>query len=89
MSNRDDIIVEITHNGSPVAKTMSLGSVDPNKANEARVSFTVHKSGDYLISIMFSARNIKGSPFTKKFEAGKFIGSPCITLTLFSVSIGR
>ena len=80
MSNKDDITVEITHNGSLVAKTMVLGSVDPNNANVATVSFTVHKSGDYLISIMFSARNIKGSPFTKKFEAGM--------CTLFTPSIG-
>ena len=71
VSNRDDINVEITHNGSLVAKTMSLGSVDPDHANEARVSFTVHKSGDYLVSVMFSTRHIKGSPFTKKFEAGR------------------
>ena len=50
---------------------MVLGGENPDDANLAKVSFTVHKSGDYHICIMFSARHVKGSPFVKKFEAGK------------------
>lgn len=49
---------------------MTLGGVNPEDANLAQVSFTVHKSGDYTIAIMFSSRHIKGSPFIKSFEAG-------------------
>lgn len=72
VSNKDNITVEISHGGSEVTKTMTLGGMKPEEVNLAQVSFTVHKSGDYTVCIMFSSRHIKGSPFTKKFEAGKF-----------------
>lgn len=52
---------------------MTLGGINPEDANLAQVSFTVHKSGDYNIAIMFSSRHVKGSPFTKKFEAGRIL----------------
>ena len=84
VSNTDNIVVEITHNGSAVTKTMSLGGVGEDDINIARVAFTVHKSGEYHIRVMFSARHIKGSPFTKTFEAGEFVSNlrlflcPCI-----------
>lgn len=70
VSNKDNISVQISHAGSEVTKTMTLGGVNPEDANLAQVSFTVHKSGDYTIAIMFSSRHIKGSPFIKSFEAG-------------------
>ncbi|XP_053395047.1 apoptosis-resistant E3 ubiquitin protein ligase 1-like [Mercenaria mercenaria] len=70
VSNKDNVTVEISHAGSEVTKTMTLGGSKPEEVNLAQVSFTVHKSGDYTVCIMFSSRHIKGSPFTKKFEAG-------------------
>lgn len=73
MSNKDNVTVEISHGGSEVTKTMTLGGINPEDANLAQVSFTVHKSGDYNIAIMFSSRHVKGSPFTKKFEAGRIL----------------
>ncbi|WAR20444.1 AREL1-like protein [Mya arenaria] len=70
ISTRDNITVEISHAGSEVTKTMTLGGENAEEANLAKVSFAVHKSGEYTISVMFSSRHIKGSPFSKKFEAG-------------------
>ena len=62
--------MEISHAGSEVTKAMTLGGSKADEVNLAQVSFTVHKSGDYTVCVMFSSRHIKGSPFTKKFEAG-------------------
>jgi len=74
VSNKDNVTVEISYAGSEITKTMTLGGVNPEDSNLAKVSFAVHKSGDYSIAIMFRARHVKGSPFTKKFEAGnKFV----------------
>ncbi|XP_052269096.1 apoptosis-resistant E3 ubiquitin protein ligase 1-like isoform X1 [Dreissena polymorpha] len=70
VSNKDNITVEISHAGSEVTKTMTLGGVNQEDANLLKVSFTVHKSGEYTICVMIGGRHIKGSPFTKKFEAG-------------------
>lgn len=70
VSNKDNVTVEISHAGSEVTKTMTLGGENPEEVNLASVSFTVHKSGEYTICVMFSGRHIKGSPFNKKFEAG-------------------
>ncbi|XP_041353724.1 apoptosis-resistant E3 ubiquitin protein ligase 1-like isoform X2 [Gigantopelta aegis] len=70
ISNADSVLVEIMHQGVKVATTMEYGSVEPTNANLARVSFTVHKSGEYKISVMIGARHIKGSPFSKFFEPG-------------------
>ncbi|XP_071079014.1 apoptosis-resistant E3 ubiquitin protein ligase 1-like [Haliotis cracherodii] len=70
VSNADGILVEIMHAGVKVATSMDYGSVEPTNANLAKVSFTVHKSGEYKISVMIGAKHIKGSPFTKIFEAG-------------------
>ncbi|XP_064603718.1 apoptosis-resistant E3 ubiquitin protein ligase 1-like [Liolophura sinensis] len=70
VSNGDNILVEIVHQGIKVATTMEYGGPDPNSANIAKVSFTIYKSGEYLISILIGGRHIKGSPFKKNFEAG-------------------
>lgn len=72
VSNGDNILVEIVHQGIKVATTMEYGGPDPTSANIAKVSFTIYKSGEYLISILIGGRHIKGSPFKKNFEAGKF-----------------
>ncbi|KAK3093591.1 hypothetical protein FSP39_017830 [Pinctada imbricata] len=65
----NSIFVEIRHHGNKVACTKQLESEDAG-SNKVRVSFTVHKSGTYEISIMVSGRHVKNSPFTKVFEPG-------------------
>ncbi|OWF42185.1 apoptosis-resistant E3 ubiquitin protein ligase 1-like [Mizuhopecten yessoensis] len=63
------IIVEILHRGVKVACTKQIEE-EEGKSNTVRVSFTVHRSGPYKISIMVSGKHIKGSPFTREFDAG-------------------
>ncbi|KAK7493478.1 hypothetical protein BaRGS_00015378 [Batillaria attramentaria] len=70
ISDIDNVLVEIVHQNAKVATTMECGSSNPKDVNMARVSFTVHKSGEYIISVMVGGRHIKGSPFTKTFEPG-------------------
>ncbi|XP_076442500.1 apoptosis-resistant E3 ubiquitin protein ligase 1-like isoform X1 [Babylonia areolata] len=70
ISKADNVLVEIVHQNAKVATTMEFGSDLPSDVNLARVSFTVHKSGDYVISVMIGGRHIKGSPFSKTFEPG-------------------
>lgn len=70
VSNYDNVLVEILHLGVKVATTMELGSHEPERSNEARVSFTVHRSGEYQIAVMVGAMHIRGSPFIKTFEPG-------------------
>lgn len=70
ISNTDNVLVEIMHQNAKVATTMECGGSDPKDVNMARVSFTVHKSGEYVISVMVGGRHIKGSPFSKSFEPG-------------------
>lgn len=71
MSNADNLLVEILHNGVKVAAVMEVGGTEPNTVNVARVSFTVHRAGEYQISVMIGGRHIKGSPFKKHFDAGE------------------
>ena len=47
--------------------TVELGNPQPHTAT---VSFTVHKSGDYRISVLMGAKHIAGSPFHKRFKPG-------------------
>lgn len=70
ISTADNVLVEILHQNAKVATTIDLGSEEPCNANVARVSFTVHKSGEYSISVMIDGHHIKGSPFKKTFEPG-------------------
>ncbi|CAI9739768.1 apoptosis-resistant E3 ubiquitin protein ligase 1-like [Octopus vulgaris] len=70
VSNYDNIVVEILHLGAKVTTTIDFGSEEPEKSNEARVSFTVHRSGEYLISVLVGFMHIKGSPFKKSFQPG-------------------
>ncbi|GAB1610051.1 apoptosis-resistant E3 ubiquitin protein ligase 1-like [Argonauta hians] len=70
VSNYDNIVVEIFHLGARVATTIDFGSQEPDKSHEVKVSFTVHRSGEYLISILVSTIHIKGSPFRKSFQSG-------------------
>ncbi|KAJ8308581.1 hypothetical protein KUTeg_013455 [Tegillarca granosa] len=65
----NSIFVEIFHKGTKVAYTKQLEKNDPD-SNTIKVSFTVHKAGEYRITIMVSGRHIKDSPFIKRFEAG-------------------
>ena len=67
--NTNAIYVEILHYGTKVACTKQLDR-DHQDCNKIRVSFTVHKSGTYKISIMVSGRHVKNSPFSKVFEPG-------------------
>lgn len=64
-----NLIVEILHRGVKVACTKQQDK-DSGKSNVVRVSFTVHRSGPYKISIMVSGKHIKESPFTREFDAG-------------------
>ncbi|XP_070180625.1 apoptosis-resistant E3 ubiquitin protein ligase 1-like [Littorina saxatilis] len=70
ISKEDNVLVEIVHQNAKVATTTEFGSDQPSDLNLARVSFTVHKSGEYVISVMIGGRHIKGSPFAKTFEPG-------------------
>ena len=70
ISNRDYVLVEITHGSSKIPPNIQYGGKAENEANKARVAFTVHRSGEYRISIMIGARHIRNSPFNKKFKAG-------------------
>lgn len=72
MCDADRILIEITHEGVMVARTLEFASEDPQEANLVKCSFTVHKSGIYTISIMVGGRHIKDSPFTKVFLPGEF-----------------
>lgn len=48
-----------------------MGSgTDPNKANIAKVKFTVRTAGQYKISVMIGSNHIGGSPFTRTFVPG-------------------
>lgn len=48
-----------------------LGSeMDPNKANVAKVKFTVRTAGQYKISVLIGSSHIAGSPFFKTFIPG-------------------
>ncbi|XP_033735725.1 apoptosis-resistant E3 ubiquitin protein ligase 1-like [Pecten maximus] len=64
-----NIIVEILHRGVKVACTKQQDK-EGGRSNVVRVSFTVHRSGPYKISIMVSGKHIKDSPFTREFDAG-------------------
>ncbi|XP_060068994.1 apoptosis-resistant E3 ubiquitin protein ligase 1-like [Ylistrum balloti] len=64
-----NIIVEILHRGIKVACTKQQDK-EGGKSNTVRVSFTVHRSGPYKISVMVSGKHIKDSPFTREFDAG-------------------
>jgi hypothetical protein len=71
VSDADNVLVEIVHQNAKVAMTTEFGSANrPENMNLARVSFTVHKAGEYVISVMMGGRHIKGSPFSKTFEPG-------------------
>ena len=70
VSKSDNVLVEIVHQNAKVATTMEFGSDEPSDVNLARVAFTVHRSGEYVISVMIGGRHIKGSPFSKTFEPG-------------------
>ncbi|KAK6183620.1 hypothetical protein SNE40_011062 [Patella caerulea] len=70
VTSHDNILVEIMHQGVKVAHNLESGFKEADSSNMAKVSFTVHKSGTYNISVMIGARHIKGSPFNKVFEAG-------------------
>ncbi|ESO94312.1 hypothetical protein LOTGIDRAFT_215855 [Lottia gigantea] len=70
VSTCDNVLVEIMHQGIKVGHNMEFGFKEPDLSNMAKVSFTVHKSGTYTISVMIGARHIKGSPFNKVFEPG-------------------
>ncbi|KAL5008817.1 hypothetical protein ScPMuIL_014398 [Solemya velum] len=70
VSNADNLLVEILHHGVKVAAVMEVGGTEANTVNVARVSFTVHRAGEYQISVMIGGRHIKGSPFKKQFDAG-------------------
>ena len=72
ISKSDNVLVEIVHQNAKVATTTEFGSDEPSDANLARVSFAVHRSGEYVISVMIGGRHIKGSPFSKTFEPGDF-----------------
>ena len=71
ISDADNILVEIVHQNAKVATTTEFGGAqEAGNINIATVSFTVHRAGDYVISIMMGGRHIKGSPFTKTFDPG-------------------
>ena len=71
ISNGDNLLVEIMHGTNKVALTAQHGGPDAGDMNSTKVAFTVHKSGEYKISVMVGARHIRGSPFIKKFKPGK------------------
>lgn len=73
MSDGDGILIEIVQEGVLVARTVEFSGDKPADVNLVRCSFTVHKSGEYRISIMVGGRHIKDSPFSKYFEAGRYI----------------
>lgn len=64
----------------PSSKATSSSDGSSNHSNVAKVSFTVHKSGQYKIVVMVAASPIKGSPFSKTFLPG--ITSYTISITL-------
>ncbi|CAG5115250.1 unnamed protein product, partial [Candidula unifasciata] len=70
VSDGDGILIEIVQEGVLVARTVEFSGDKPGDVNLVRCSFTVHKSGEYRISIMVGGRHIKDSPFSKYFEAG-------------------
>ncbi|XP_064623307.1 apoptosis-resistant E3 ubiquitin protein ligase 1-like isoform X2 [Lineus longissimus] len=70
ISDLDQVLVEITLGNLPVAITVKHGSEDPANINISTVTFAVHKSGVYKISVMIGARHIRGSPFEKTFKSG-------------------
>ncbi|GAB6024585.1 hypothetical protein CHUAL_009733 [Chamberlinius hualienensis] len=68
--NKDNILVEVSHNNLKVASSVEVGSPDPSLANTVLVKFTVRRAGQYLISAMIGNTHIKGSPFIKHFIPG-------------------
>ncbi|XP_035826963.1 apoptosis-resistant E3 ubiquitin protein ligase 1 isoform X2 [Aplysia californica] len=70
VSDGDGVLIEIVHEGVKVAQTLEFSGDEPADMNLVRCSFTVHKSGEYKISVMVGGRHIKDSPFIKCFEAG-------------------
>ncbi|CAH1791950.1 unnamed protein product [Owenia fusiformis] len=70
ISDADNLVVEIMNMNNRMTASVQHGSSKSAEANTSHVMFTVHKSGEYKISIMVGATHIKGSPFIKEFDPG-------------------
>jgi hypothetical protein len=78
VSEGDQLFIEIILGSLKMPCTISFaskadasgGGSGNNVTNIAKVSFTVHKSGQYRIVIMVAGAPMKGSPFTKTFLPG-------------------
>lgn len=68
----DQFYVEISEGNRKIVTISELGSpTDPNKANLAKVKFTVRAAGVYTIAVSIGSSHISGSPFTKTFVPGR------------------
>lgn len=70
ISDHDGVLVEIMHGSAKIPPTIQLSGTDPADVNTAKVVFTVHRAGEYKISIMVGAKHVKGSPYIKRFLSG-------------------
>ena len=68
---KDKLLVEVMQGTTQVPPTVQLGGHDPADMCTAKVTFTVHRAGEYRIAVMVGAKHIRGSPFTKSFQAGQ------------------